>query len=684
MILRSLQLTLLVFLISTNAFGQPPCIGSQSMTASPAPAANNTYVVGTTVTFCYTLTDYAQSGADWIAGFAITLGPGWDPNSLTPLTPPQSCDGQGTWDWYTSCTGTASGTTWGPGFYYDTPAGSPNFAADGIPGNNFGDNCQNNSWNFCFTVTVGPCASASNAPLNVGIQALSDYQAGSWGNNACFDPPFTAPIQWPSGVPSAQCNCVLIVPNITIVDVTCSGLNNGSVTVFPQGVAPYSYQWSNGATSQTISNLAPGIYTCTVTDSTQCTKTVTIPVSSPAPIVLNEVVVGNTCDNSSGSITLAPTGGTGTGYSYNWSNGATTSSVSGLGGGTYTVTVTDPNNCTQTGTFNINTVIPVVANAGAPLNSCGGDPVALNVVASGGTTPYSFQWSNGVSGSSQTVTPSTTTTYSVTVTDAGGCTSQTSVTVDVTPYPSLQISPNDSICYQASTQLTASGATTYSWSPSAGLSDPNIANPVASPTQTTTYILTAANGNCTATDSVIVTVLPEIIPSFTPDTLQGFTPLTVNFNNTTSGAQTYLWEFGDDSTSTDQNPTHTYTEAGSYTVLLTATNILGCSDTLSFSYIIVDAYSSLLIPNVFTPNGDLFNETFHFEEIGIVDISCRILNRWGNEIYSWNKLEGEWDGKSSDGTVLPEGTYIYIVKATGIEGKTYDLSGFFQLIRDGK
>jgi gliding motility-associated-like protein len=306
------------------------------------------------------------------------------------------------------------------------------------------------------------------------------------------------------------------------------------------------------------------------------------------------------------------------------------------------------------------------------------------VVASGGTTPYSFQWSNGVSGSTQTVTPGATTTYSVTVTDAGGCTSQTSVTVDVTPYPSLQISPNDSICFQASTQLTASGATTYSWSPSAGLSDPNIANPVASPTQTTTYILTAANGNCTATDSVIVTVLPEIIPSFIPDTLQGFTPLTVNFNNTTSGAQTYLWEFGDDSTSTDQNPTHTYTEAGSYTVLLTATNVLGCSDTLSFSYIIVDAYSSLLIPNVFTPNGDLFNETFHFEEIGIVDISCRILNRWGNEIYSWNKLEGEWDGKSSDGTVLPEGTYIYIVKATGIEGKTYDLSGFFQLIRDGK
>ncbi|MFM7177540.1 MAG: hypothetical protein ACKO0X_08985, partial [Bacteroidota bacterium] len=444
--------------INTNA--QAPCVGSQSMTASPAPAGNNTYVVGTTVTFCYTLTNYAQSGADWIAGFAITLGPGWDPTSLTPLTPPNSCDGQGTWDWYTSCTGTASGTTWGPGFYYDTPAGSPAFVADGIPGNNFGDNCQNSSWDFCFTVTVGPCASASNAPLNVGIQALSDYQAGSWGNNACFDPPFTAPAQWPNGVPSAQCNCVLIVPNITITDVSCAGQNNGAVTVFPQGVAPYSYQWSNGSTSQTISNLAPGIYTCTVTDSTQCTKTVTVPVSGAQPIVLNETVSGNVCDNASGSISLAPTGGTGQNFTYLWSNGATSSNVSGLSGGTYTVTVTDANGCTQTGSFNINSVIPVTVSSGGNQSTCSGDPVTIAGVASGGNLPYSYTWSNGAVSGAQSVNPSSTTVYTLTVTDANGCSSQASVTVDVTPYPSLLVSQDLDICYEASTQISASGATT--------------------------------------------------------------------------------------------------------------------------------------------------------------------------------------------------------------------------------
>jgi len=665
----------------TSAFAQAPCVGSQSVTASPAPAGNNTYVVGTTVTFCYTITNYAQTNADWIAGFAITLGPGWDASSLAPLTPPASCDGQGTWDWYNSCTGTASGITWGPGFYYDTPAGSPNFSLDGIPGNNFGDNCQNNTWNFCFTVTVGPCASSSNAPLNIGIQALSDYQAGSWGNNACFDPPLTAPIQWPTGTPSAQCNCVLIVPNITITDATCASQSNGSITVFPQGVAPYSYQWSNGATSQTISNLAPGIYTCTVTDSTQCTKTVTVPVSSPAAIIPNDTFVDNVCDNASGSISLAPTGGSGQNYTYLWSNGSTSSSISGLTGGTYTVTITDSNGCTNVSSYTVSTVTPLATVPGSNQNSCSGDPVSITASASGGTPPYFYLWSNGASNLSQTVNPNTTTVYTLTVTDFNGCTSQTTVTVDVTPDPVIQ-TQDANICFGSSVQLNATGGTSYSWAPATGLNDPNIANPVANPTTTTTYILTAANGVCVATDTVVVTVAPEILAAFVPDTIQGFTPFTVNFTNNTQGANAYQWAFGDGNTSTDPNPTHTYLTMGQYSVVLTAIDTNNaCSDTISFSYIIVDSFSSLFIPNIFTPNADGFNDTFHFEEKAIVEISCTIFNRWGKEVYSWNKLGGEWNGESADGVELPEGSYVYAVKATGIEGKTYDLSGFFQLVR---
>ncbi|MFN5324533.1 MAG: gliding motility-associated C-terminal domain-containing protein [Bacteroidota bacterium] len=911
MLTKSLRLIVVSILISVSGYAQSPCVGSQSMTASPAPAGNNTYVVGTTVTFCYTLSNYAQTNADWIAGFAITLGPGWDPNSLAPLTPPTSCDGQGTWDWYTSCTGTASGITWGPGFYYDTPAGSPNFSADGIPGNNFGDNCQNASWTFCFSVTVGPCAASSNAPLNVGIQALSDYQAGSWGNDACFDPPFTAPAQWPNGTPSAQCNCVLIVPNITINDVSCAGLSNGSITVFPQGVAPYSYQWSNGATSQTISNLPAGIYTVTVTDSTQCTKTVTIPVSAPQPItlnetitdntcdnasgsislnpsgggtgtytyqwsngsnastisnlaggaytvtvtspngctqsgvfnittqiplsastngnqtacggdpvnivatasggntpytynwsngfsgssqtvnpsittvytvsvidslgctstasltvdvfpypvlaissdttvcnagsaqlsasgassyswspstglsdpnvsnptanpastttyfitgyngtcattdsvtvvvlpaiVLNEVVVGNICDNSSGSISVSPTGGQpGSTYGYLWSNGSTSSSINGLSGGSYSVTVTDAVGCTQVGTFSVNTVVPVTAISGGNQNSCEGDPVVISASATGGTAPYSYAWSNSIIGGNQTVNPTTTTTYTATATDASGCTSSVDIIVNVTPYPNLQVSDNDTICYQSSAALSVVGASTYSWSPSTGLNNTTSSNPTASPLSTTTYIVTGFNGSCSSTDSVTINVLSQIQPSFTPDTLQGFPPLTVNFSNTSTGAQSYNWDFGDGGTSTTENPTHIYTNNGSYTVLLTATNELGCSDTLSFSFIVVDAFSSLLIPNIFTPNGDGLNDLFLFDEVGIVQLSCSILNRWGNEIYTWDKLEGSWNGKSQDGAELPSGSYVYVVKAVGIEGKTYDLRGFFQLVRESK
>ncbi|MBL0343075.1 MAG: hypothetical protein IPP71_20715 [Bacteroidetes bacterium] len=133
----------IIALISVNqaSFGQS-CVGTQTLTSTPPPSGNGTYFSGTTVTFCYSATDYAQNVADWICGVVPTFGPGWDLSTLTPVSASPSCDLQGNWAWYPTCTGTASGLTFGPGFYYDSPAGSTSGTLDGIPGNNFGDNCQ--------------------------------------------------------------------------------------------------------------------------------------------------------------------------------------------------------------------------------------------------------------------------------------------------------------------------------------------------------------------------------------------------------------------------------------------------------------------------------------------------------------------------------------------------------------
>ncbi|MBL0343076.1 MAG: SprB repeat-containing protein [Bacteroidetes bacterium] len=174
---------------------------------------------------------------------------------------------------------------------------------------------------FCFSIQVLPCTSAPNGTdLTVDVNAYSDYTVGSWGNDACQDPPATQEA-------TVFCNCTLIIPTVTVVDATCASANDGSITVIPTGVPPYTYLWNTGATTPTLANIPAGIYTITVTDSTLCDKVITIPVGGDPAILLNPVVINNGCNTSGGSIVLAPSGGAGAGYTFLWSDGSTGSSL---------------------------------------------------------------------------------------------------------------------------------------------------------------------------------------------------------------------------------------------------------------------------------------------------------------------------------------------------------------------
>ena len=148
-------------------------------------------------------------------------------------------------------------------------------------------------------------------------------------------------------------------------NVNCNGGNNGSATVsVANGTAPYTYAWSNGATGASISNLAAGNYTVTATDSNGNTGTLIVNISQPTPLNANVTGVDETsAPANNGSATSAPTGGTAP-YSYLWSTGATTATINNLNSGTYTVTVTDANGCTKTGSV-------VISVSGAnPTNYC--------------------------------------------------------------------------------------------------------------------------------------------------------------------------------------------------------------------------------------------------------------------------------------------------------------------------
>lgn len=231
-------------------------------------------------------------------------------------------------------------------------------------------------------------------------------------------------------VTTANCLTVCASQCLTVttsgINVSCSGGNNGTATATATGGnGSYTYLWSNGGNTQTISNLAAGTYTVTVSSGSNCTGTASRIVSAPAALSTSTAVTNASSGQNNGAINLTVSGGT-PAYSFLWSNGATTEDITGLAAGTYTVTVTDSKGCTTTKSATVNTASMtlsfVVTNA-----TSGQSNGAVNLTVSNGVAPFTFAWSNGANTEDLTNVPAGT--YSVTVTSAVSGTATGSATV---------------------------------------------------------------------------------------------------------------------------------------------------------------------------------------------------------------------------------------------------------------
>ena len=265
--------------------------------------------------------------------------------------------------------------------------------------------------------------------------------------------------------------------------------------------------------------------------------------------------------------------------------------------------------------------------------------------------------------------------YTITYTTTGPCPATVTANVTLTSGTDATITQVDTLCDNGELVALQSVDGGGSWSGTGvinGFFDPTIAG-IGS--HMITYTIP---GNCGDTDTmtIIVTGVRAIINAIP---LTGAPPLEVIFGNGSSSPATYFWDFGEGNTSNLFEPVHNYTVNGNYLVSLTVTEGK-CSDTTSVTITVVGE-PFILIPNVFTPNGDKMNDVFTVESENIETIEGVIYNRWGQMMFSWDHLKGYWDGTTLSGSEAPDGTYFYIIKAKDFKGKEYFEKGGLSLIR---
>jgi hypothetical protein len=420
-----------------------------------------------------------------------------------------------------------------------------------------------------------------------------------------------------------------------------------------------SYHWEDNSTNPVRIITAPGTYSVTVTNANMCSSSTSVTVTeNPLPSLGSEIVEssgttsgdGIICAGDGASITIY--GGT----TYLWSTGDVSSTIFVTPASTtsYTVTVTDALGCTNTAveTITVNPLptasITIAETSGTTANDgiiCAGASATLT--ASGGTSYY---WSTDES--TPSITVNTAGDYTVTVTDANGCNSATTVTIVVNPLPTASIvvtetsgtTSNDGIiCTGASATLTASGGTAYAWS-----SGQNTAAITVSTAGDYTVTVTDANG-CYATSSATIVVNPLPTPSIAVTETSGTTSndgiicTGASATLTASGGTSYAWNTGDNTAAITVTPANTTT----YTV--TVTNANGCSATATTTITVNPLPTAAITPN---------NPT-------ICNGGSSTLTASGGTSYAWNT-----GAATAAITVSPTTTTTYTATVTNANGCT--------------
>jgi hypothetical protein len=433
----------------------------------------------------------------------------------------------------------------------------------------------------------------------------------------------------------------------------CGAFTGTATATATGGTGNLTYAWSNGGNTASISGLAAGSYTVTVTDQNGCTSTAVASVSnSTGPTATISSTVQTSCGLNNGAATANATGGTGN-LNYVWSNGATTAAITGLAPGSYTVSVTDQSNCLAVQTVIINPSTSPVAAIGAQNDaSCGQTNGSITATATSGTGNYTYLWSNGAT--TATVTGLGAGTFTVTVSDQAGCTSTTSATLQAFTQPVPNAVATDLTCYNQNDGSCIANPTggnppySYHWSNGVLVNQTTGLVPGL-------YFVTVTDANgCSATSFAVVNQPAELIAtaSVTNESSPG-----ANDGSATvvpSGGNppyTYAWSSGGTA------DTETGLTAGQYTV--TITDASGCTLVTT-----VDISSGVGVSGNFAgyevglwPNPNTGSFYLSLSLPAIQDVDLRLYNALG-QIVEQRRLEDAYRTRIFfEGINLADGVY---------------------------
>lgn len=501
------------------------------------------------------------------------------------------------------------------------------------------------------------CSNVNNGSIDLSISGGIAPYTYAWSNNATTQDisllsagTYTVTVTDGNGctknLTTTITNAYSLSATSTTADALCFGQNSGSVTVTTTGgAAPLSFVWNNGATTQNLSNLSSGSYNVIITDINGCTATASGSIAQPTAAISTTLSKTDIlCNgNATGSITNITTGGTAP-YTYSWSNGASTADISGLTAGTYTVTVTDANNCTKSTSITLNQPLAEIniTTTSSTNVKCYGEltgSIANNVT--GGVGPYTYAWSNGSTTSS--ISNIAAGIYTITVTDANGCSKNKTIAItEPTLALSATIQTTDINCSGANTGTAsvnvAGGTTPYNYLWSNGVITAQINNLVGGP-----YEVTVTDQNGCKLSKLVVLSQPAAPLSLT---LSSTDVSCYNVSNGTISTQvsggttpyTYAWSNGSSSADLSSISNGTYT--------LTVTDANGCTESATkfISQPTAELSGTITATNVACYNGN--------------SGSISIAVTGGTSPYNYNWSNGN---TTSSNNTLTVGTYTVTV-----------------------